>query len=935
MAKKITRQKVVIDKSSGTATSPLSSGPKTTPKAPRRSKKKIPTTSTVPAAPGPLKTRFPIVGIGASAGGLDALTAFLTKLRADTGLAFVVVTHQHPAHTNLLPELLANVTDMPVHQVIGGTKVEPNHLYVAPPGVDLAILDGTLHRMETDKIESPRLPIDYFFRSLAEDQKERAICIILSGAGTDGTLGLREIKAQSGMAMVEQPQSAKYAGMPSSAIATGLVDYVLPPAAMPRRLVAYAKGPFLQGTKTVTESLAVSDEVMQKVLVLLRSCTGNDFSSYKTHTLRRRIERRMNVHLIEEPREYLSYLRANAHELDVLFQELLINVTSFFRDPDAWAAIGPHLQNLTESRPDDYTLRAWVPGCATGEEAYSLTILLRECMDELRRPLATQIFGTDLDINAIDAARIARYTDGIRADVMPRRLAKYFARNDGRYGIHKDIRDMVIFAVRNVVQDPPFMKLDVISCRNLLIYMNSDLQDQLMSIFHYALQPDGLLFLGPSETIGSSGNLFEPLDNRWKIFRRKASTADRNARPTRHVQVKAVDEGTMTASPTAPSSNEPRQAISATRQRAATDTDSGREGDRVMTNSESRRANLNLAKRHEADAEHDLASGTSDPMPRDTPASTGKSRQRRKKLPDADRTEQLEKELQHTRESNRASVEESQTLNEELESLNEELTMVNAQLQSKLNEFVEVNNDLQNLLNSTDIATMFLDAHLNIRRYTDEMTRLVMLRPADVGRPIFELASNLKYDDLAADCRQVLRTLIGKESILYTTAGAGYLMRIVPYRTTENVTDGLVLTFIDIERLVRAARETELSGDPFKQIVQTMRHPLLMLDEQLRVLFVNDVFCGAFQTIRDATEGRVIYELGDGQWDIPELRRLLEEILPQNTSLNDYEVKADFPVIGRREMLLNARRIARSATLPAMIVLAIEDVTEKNRITAE
>ncbi|MEX1027624.1 MAG: PAS domain-containing protein, partial [Candidatus Paceibacterota bacterium] len=291
--------------------------------------------------------------------------------------------------------------------------------------------------------------------------------------------------------------------------------------------------------------------------------------------------------------------------------------------------------------------------------------------------------------------------------------------------------------------------------------------------------------------------------------------------------------------------------------------------------------------------------------------------------------------LQHIKEAYRATVEESQTLNEELESLNEELSMVNAQLQSKLNEFVEVNNDLQNLLNSTDIATMFLDANLNIRRYTEEATRLIMLRPTDVGRPIFELASNLEYDDLTADCREVLRTLVDKESILYTTGGAGYLMRVVPYRTTDNVVDGLVLTFVDIERLIRAARETERSGDPFKQIAQTLRHPLVMLDQQLRVILVNDIFCGKFQTKRDETEGRVIYELGNGQWDIPDLRKLLEEILPENTSLSDYEVQADFPTIGRRQMLLNARRMARSATLPAMIVLAIEDVTEKRGTTVD
>jgi two-component system, chemotaxis family, CheB/CheR fusion protein len=298
---------------------------------------------------------FPIVGVGASAGGLEALEELFGSMPADMGLAFIVVTHQHPEHTSMLPELLARTTGMPVRQVAGGTKLEPNHVYVAPPGFNLAILNGTLHRIETERKESPRLPIDYFFRSLAEDQKERAICIVLSGTGTDGTLGLREIKAQSGMAMVEQPQSAKYAGMPSSAIATGLVDYVLSPAAMPAQLIAYAKGPYLQGAKAAAEAPAVSTELAQKVLVLLRSHTGHDFSSYKSNTLRRRIERRMNVHRIDEPIQYLLYLQENPHEIDLLFNELLISVTSFFRDPDAWDALGPALTDLIQSRSDEHT----------------------------------------------------------------------------------------------------------------------------------------------------------------------------------------------------------------------------------------------------------------------------------------------------------------------------------------------------------------------------------------------------------------------------------------------------------------------------------------------------------------------------------------------------------------------------------------------------
>lgn len=967
-----------------------------------------------PATSDTDKPAFPIVGVGASAGGLEALEELFGSMPADMGLAFVVVTHQHPGHTSMLPELLAKTTDIPVHQVAGETKIEPNHVYVAPPGFNLAIFNGTLQRIETERKESPRLPIDYFFRSLAEDQKERAICIVLSGTGTDGTLGLREIKAQSGMAMVEQPQSAKYTGMPSSAIATGLADYVLSPAAMPAQLIAYAKGPYLKSAETAAETPAVSTELTQKVVVLLRSRTGHDFSSYKSNTLRRRIERRMNVHQIDEPIQYLFHLHENPHEIDLLFKELLISVTSFFRDPDAWGALAPLLKELIQSRPDNHTLRAWVPGCATGEEAYSLAILLRECLGELQRPPSLQIFGTDLDAEAIEAARGGRYPDGIRADVLPRRLEKYFSQDDGTYCIRKEVRDTVIFALQNVIKDPPFTKLDVISCRNLLIYMNSDLQEKLLPIFHHALKPDGLLFLGPSETIGSSRHLFETLDKRWKVFRCKEPLADTQSLLQIPSQRVTGDRGAIDVPRTAlsareaghettiervllqqlvppsvvvnergdiiyihgrtgmylePSRGQPRHNIlemareglqieltSAMRQCIANDTEVVCEGVRVKTNGEFRTIRLTVAKLQEPEAVRGLLLVTFHPMPSAVHETSKKPQRKRRKTLDAERTEQLESELQHMQEAYRASVEEMKTLNEELqsnneelqssneeletskeelESLNEELTTVNAQLQSKLSELSQVNDDMHNLLNSTDIATMFLDADLNIRRYTEKAIGLFMLRPTDVGRPIFELASNLQYEDLAADCSDVLNTLMRKESIVRTTGGASYLMRIVPYRTTENVIDGLVLTFVDIERLIRAARETERSGEFFKHVVETVRHPLLVLDEELRVVFVNNIFCDTFQAKRDETEGRVVYDLGNGQWDIPELRKLIEEILPENTSLNNFEVECEFPAIGRRKMLLNARRMQRGVTLPAMILLAIEDATEKHGAAAE
>lgn len=505
----------------------------------------VPAESPPPPAEAP-QPGFPVVGIGASAGGLEAMEELFGNMPADTGMAFVVVTHQHPGHASLLPELLSKETRMRVVEAADGMRLEPNHVYVGAPGGHLAILNGTLHRMETEKEEAPRLPIDYFFRSLAEDQKERAICIVLSGTGSDGTLGVKAVKGESGMAMVQQAQSARYAGMPSSAIATGLVDYVLPPAGMPSQLIAYARGPYLAGP-SAAEAPDISTEPIEKVFLLLRTRTGHDFSAYKSNTIRRRIERRMNLHQIKKLNEYVRYLQENPHEIDVLFKELLISVTNFFRDPEAWVTLEPYFEELVKSRPDHYTLRVWVPGCATGEEAFSLAILLRECMDRVNRHLDVQIFGTDLDAEAIETARAGQYPDGSAVDVSPKRLERYFIREDGTYRIRKDVREMTIFAPQNVIKDPPFTKLDILSCRNLLIYLNAEMQRKLLPVFHYALKSGGLLFLGPSETVGPLTDLFEPLDKRWKIFRRKESATALRGLPEIPAQVSARDEGAAAA----------------------------------------------------------------------------------------------------------------------------------------------------------------------------------------------------------------------------------------------------------------------------------------------------------------------------------------------------------------------------------------------------
>jgi two-component system, chemotaxis family, CheB/CheR fusion protein len=955
---------------------------------------------------------FPIVAIGASAGGLEALDELFHNMPADTGMAFVVVTHLPSGHTSLLPELLSRETSMPVVEAVEATQVQPNHVYIYPPGGPIAIINGVLHQRECDQRDVPRLPIDQFFRSLAEDQKGNAICIVLSGTGTDGTLGLRAIKGESGMAMVQQPQSAKFSGMPSNAIATNLADYVLPPSAMPKQLIAYAKSPSL--LRAAVHAPDVPTGVMQKIFELLRNRTGNDFSSYKTKTLHRRIERRMNVHQIKEPEQYLKYLQQNPPEIDALFNELLISVTNFFRDPDAWKSLAPWLTNLIASRPDNYTVRAWVPGCSTGEEVYSLAISLRECIDKCGRPLKVQIFGTDLDADAIEAARIGQYPEGIGVDVSPERLQRYFVLHNGYFRICKEIREMTIFAPQNLIKDPPFTKLDMISCRNVLIYLNSDLQKRLLPIFHYAMKPDGLLFQGPSETVGAFTELFEPLDKRWRIYRRKDSPTslrrlpDMPAQPrTRStgeadpsissplvkqthlstliersllnrfapVSIVVNDHGEIvfihgrTGQYLEPSPGQPgvnivemaREGLqielaAAIRECVAAGGEIVRHDIRVKTNGDYSVIDLTVTKLAEPEALRDLLLVTLRTVPSTPQQAPGRKKKTSNKSGQGDHIERLERELRSMRESQQTTLaeletsneelksanEESQSTNEELQSaneeletaaeemqsLNEELTTVNAELQSKVDELSQANNDMQNLLNSTDIATIFLDQDLNVKRFTNQATKLVTLRPTDVGRPITELASNVSYGNLAEACHGVLKTLLPIEREVVTTEGVWYLMRIMLYRTTDNVIDGLVITFVNIKQL-KDAKKAEASRAYFESIFETVREPLVVLDDKRRVVSANRCFYSSFRMRPSQVQGQCIWEIGDGAWNIPALRELLDELLPQNSSFDAFEVEHEFPKIGRKVFILNARRLEPDTVLPGMILLAFEDVTGK------
>lgn len=830
---------------------------------------------------GNSREQFLIAGLGASAGGLEALEQFFAAVPADSGIAFVVVTHQMPGRVSLMPELLAKRCTIPVVEVIRSTPVQPNRMHLAPPGRNLAIVNGVLEPIETVDSNRPTLPIDHFFRSLAFDQRERAVGIVLSGTGTDGTFGLKEIKGASGMTMAQTEASARYAGMPHSAIATEQVDYILPAPELARQLLAYARGAIGRPPEAEPDP-----SELNRVFVLLRNGTGHDFSQYKRTTIRRRIERRMNLHQIEALADYVRYLQQNPGEVDLLFKELLIGVTSFFRDREAFEVLEQNvLPDVLGGKPDDHVVRVWVPGCSTGEEAYSLAMLLRETMDRLKCHYSVQIFATDIDAEAIDLARAGCYPESIAADVTPERLERFFSHEDGFYRIRKDIRESLVFAQQNVITDPPFTKLDLLSCRNLLIYLDAALQQRLLPLFHYALRPNGVLFLGSSESVGSFVNQFDAIEKKWKIFRRRdvptsgyvadmsptfAQQDTRAALPlattrrTPEAGVAQLAERAILQNLVPPSAivhergeivhihgrtgqflepapgpqhavnifNMLREGLQLDLAVAIRHAGGGQEvlhrGVRVKRNGDTITVDLRVRKLTEPEALRGMflvSFERAEPIALEQPSVVGAD----VNAAAAQRISELDRELQYAKEVHQSTVEELETMNEELkstneelqstneelqssneeletskeemQSLNEELQTVNTELQEKIEELSRANDDMKNLLNGTDIATVFLDNQLNIKRFTLQAKKVIRLISSDVGRPVGDLVSKLRYDKLVEDANAVLHTLAFREVEVQSESGEWYLMRVLPYRTTENVIDGLVITFIDVTNL--------------------------------------------------------------------------------------------------------------------------------------
>lgn len=871
-----------------------------------------------------------LVGIGASAGGLNAFRAFLKHMPADSGMSFVLIQHLAPNHKSIMAELLSKTTDMTVVEAKDGEAVAPNTVYVIPPDTTLTMAGRTLRVVQPAPPRERRRPIDTFFSSLAEELGENAVCIVLSGTGSDGTMGLKTIKEHGGLAMAQaEIDHAAMSGMPHSAVATGLVDEVLPVEQMPAKLIEYQMhmrrvAVHKDGDGTRRDAA----EYIAKISALLRSRLGHDFSKYKEKTLVRRIQRRMQVLRIDTMPDYLARLKEEPYEVELLFREFLIGVTHFFRDPAAFTALERALLKLVESKDADGHVRIWVPACASGEEAYSIAILATELMERTGRHLAVQIFATDIDDAAVTFARQARYRD--TAGLSAERLARWFEQDGAVHCPIKRIRSMCVFSTHSVVKDPPFSKLDLISCRNLLIYLDADLQDRVLQIFHYALSPDGLLFLGTAEGVTRVTTLFSDVDKKYRIYRRKSGSAataprkpapaptiarppplavddsiDRNARlalgkySLAYLVVDQQDHilrfsGGEAGRYLEPSSGAAslnlfailrkglrrpvRAAVTAVRvsrkavvqDGVSVEIDGEKRLMRIIVEPLNHGADTGLCvvALQEGIGAHDRGDGAE--RTEGTPPGMSYDALQHELNATKAQLQSAVEELDMTTEEMRSAAEEYQSVNEELQSsneeletakeemqsVNEELQTVNAELLSKADALVRVNSDLKNLLDSTKIATIFLDGDLKIKNFTAGMVDIFRLREGDVGRPITEITSRMTYgdpkSDLASDVREVLRdlTVIERDASI-PDLNMSFVMRMRPYRTVDNVISGVVLTFVDITDRKKAEEQTAVL---LAELDHRVKNILAVVNAVVGQTWKSSATPAAFKT---AVEGRI------------------------------------------------------------------------------
>ena len=984
----------------------------------------------------PVRDGFAVVGVGASAGGLEAFTQLLEHLPADTGMAYVLIQHLDPTHASMLPEILPRSTPMPVVEAKDGTRLEPNHVYVIPAAWRATLSDGKLQLIARPKGSERELPIDLFFQSLADQRGAGAIGVVLSGTLSDGARGLQAIKAGGGITFA-QDRSAKFPAMPRAAVDLGSVDRVLSPdqiagelariggllstGSIPPELLRAPEKPDDGGRKALTET---EDPHLARIYRMLLKETGVDFASYRPTTIRRRIVRRMLLNRIENLEEYVRFLKEHPEEVRSLYDDFLIAVTGFFRDSESFEALKTVVfPVILKGRSPRNPVRIWVPGCSTGEEVFSIAISLFEQMSDRGLNPPIQIFATDVNDAAIERARAGIYPENALADVSPERRNRFFTPVDGRYQVIKPIRDICIFARQNVAADPPFSNIDLLSCRNVLIYLEPLVQKRIVPLFHYALKPQGFLLLGKSETLGSYPDLFSPVDRSHRIFvkrpgaarpalefgRPQAAAAAASMAPepaggeraradpgyeadrlilSRYapagvlindsldvVQFRGRTSPYLEAAPGTPSLNVLKMAReglmvelrSAVLKAKRSGDRVRKEGILVRQDGDSRNVNLEVVPvRTDGEATHYLVLFEETPMegaPRPRSKIGKKKAEGVRERHDAT-VSKLEQELTATKEYLQAIIEEQEAANEELksaneeilssneelqstneeletakeelQSANEELTTVNEELANRNAEVAEVNNDLVNLLSSINTAIVMVGLRGEIRRFTAIAENVLDIAAGDLKRPMREIRAKFDGPDLDELIAQVIQTASPVVKEVQARDGKWYAMQIRPYRTLDNRIDGAVVLFHDIDPLKRTIDQANRSRDYAEALVETMRESLIVLDRDCRIRTANRAFYETFQISPINAEGKFLFELG-GDWGEFEssIRSLLEDVFENRESVRDYEFEIDFPSLGRKTLVASARRIRRSGDGQALVLLAIEDVTERLQLEDE
>ena len=993
---------------------------RSTQRALRSAKKSSPTPPR--AEPSKLDS-FPVAGIGASAGGLEAFKELLANLRTDAGMAYVLIPHLDPDHQSVLTEILSRFTKIPVGEVTDGMQVERDRIYVIPRNKTMGIAGGKFILVQREAAQSPHLPIDYFFSALANDRGDQAIGVILSGTASDGTQGCTAIKVAGGITFAQDEKSAKYHDMPGNAIRGGSIDFVMPPKGIAQELARIGRR--TDAGQTPAESLDLeltgpaSD--LDALFALMQKATGVDFRHYKQSTLQRRIKRRMVLHHLLKLKDYLRYIERNPTELNGLYQDLLIHVTEFFRDEGAFDSLGQKiLPSLMQDRkPDGGPLRIWIPGCSTGQEVYSIAIVVLEFLwshgkrgkSHAIANFAVQIFATDISDFALDRARSGIYAANEVSGVSKDRLNRFFVRHDGGYQIHKSVREMCVFAKQNVVRDPPFSNLDLISCRNLLIYFGPILQKRAIPTFYYALKPRGYLMLGPSESLGSFEDLFTLVEKKHKIYQKKRSNArvvthftgpnfivpEREPAHTPNMLETGFDvdreverilahrfvPGSIVVNDDMeivqfrgkigpylePASGHPTFSLSKMARedlqvdirdalaRARKENRSVRkEGLRIAVDGGTRTIDLEVIPiRGQSLADRLYIIAFQDSVRPVVSTAAGKRRLEKQAEKGSDSRElarshreveslreqlhtlidehetTLEEfksanaELLSANEELQSSNEELETTKEELQSSNEELSTLNEELQNSNEELTQANNDQLNLMTNVNLPVVMVGNDLRIRRFTPPTEKLLNLLTGDVGRRLGEIRTKLEPDDLEEIARTTIESATFQEKEVRVKDGPWYMLRVRPYKTWEDKIEGAVLSFQDIDSLKRTLDQTRTFAEA---LIENARESVLVLDEGLRVTLANHVFYQTFQVSPEDTNGRLIYDLGNRQWDIPKLRELFSQITTHNTRIDGFEVRHRFQHLGLRHMILNARRIEPQGG-SQMILLSIEDVTKK------